>query len=46
VHGRFKARDYDAMFDQCEALPWSEYIPEDGKVTIKPALSRSLSRCP
>jgi len=32
--GEFKALTFDELFDQTLALPWSEYIPKDGKFTV------------
>lgn len=32
--GEFKALTFDELFDQTLALPWSDYIPKDGKFTV------------
>jgi putative N6-adenine-specific DNA methylase len=32
--GEFKATSFDELFDQTLALPWSDYIPKDGKFTV------------
>ncbi|MCC6952859.1 MAG: class I SAM-dependent RNA methyltransferase, partial [Deltaproteobacteria bacterium] len=39
--GRFEANDFDALFDQAEALPWGEYLPETAKLLVDGATSRS-----
>ncbi len=35
----FKAVTFEQLFDQIKALPWEEYIPEDGKFWVKKANS-------
>ena len=30
----FKATDFDQLFDQTKALPWADWIPQDGKITV------------
>ena len=37
--GRFEARTYDELFEGIKALPWEEYIPEDGKFWVTKASS-------
>ena len=37
--GRFKAVTYDELFEGIKALPWDEYIPQDGKFWVKKASS-------
>ncbi|MGP4041287.1 THUMP domain-containing class I SAM-dependent RNA methyltransferase [Gracilibacillus sp. D59] len=32
--GEFEARSYDELFEGTKALPWEEYIPEDGKFPV------------
>ena len=32
--GEFKALTFDELFDKTLALPWSDYIPQDGKFTV------------
>jgi putative N6-adenine-specific DNA methylase len=32
--GEFKALTFDELFEQTLALPWSDYIPKDGKFTV------------
>mgnify|MGYP002510807968 FL=1 len=32
--GRFTAVTFDELFEQTKALPWGEWIPEDGKFTV------------
>ncbi|MCK5706460.1 MAG: class I SAM-dependent RNA methyltransferase [Candidatus Aureabacteria bacterium] len=32
--GEFKAADFDALFDNTYALPWDNWIPEDGKIIV------------
>lgn len=32
--GGFPARDYDQLFSQVEALPWSEWLPVDAKFPV------------
>lgn len=37
--GEFKACTYDELFEGTKALPWEEYIPENGKFWVKKASS-------
>ena len=37
--GEFKACTYDELFEKTKALPWEEYIPENGKFWVKKASS-------
>ena len=37
--GRFKATTFDELFEGIKALPWEEYIPNDGKFWVKKASS-------
>lgn len=37
--GRFKAVTYDELFEGIKALPWEEYIPEDGRFWVTKASS-------
>ncbi|MDR5660078.1 class I SAM-dependent RNA methyltransferase [Serpentinicella sp. ANB-PHB4] len=32
--GEFNATTFDQLFEQTKALPWEEWIPEDGKFTV------------
>ena len=32
--GTFKAVTFTELFDQTKALPWADWIPEDGKFTV------------
>ena len=32
--GEFTALSFEALFEQTKALPWEEWIPEDGKFTV------------
>lgn len=32
--GEFKALTFEELFQQAKALPWEEWIPEDGKFTV------------
>ncbi|SFL85979.1 putative N6-adenine-specific DNA methylase [Gracilibacillus orientalis] len=32
--GEFEARTYDELFEGTKALPWEQYIPEDGKFPV------------
>lgn len=32
--GSFKAVTFDELFEQTKALPWGDWIPEDGKFTV------------
>ena len=37
--GRFKATTFEELFQGIKAIPWEEYIPEDGKFWVKKASS-------
>lgn len=37
--GRFKATTFEELFQGVKALPWEEYIPQDGKFWVKKASS-------
>ena len=37
--GRFKATTFDELFEGIKALPWEEFIPENGKFWVKKASS-------
>ena len=37
--GRFKATTFEELFQGIKALPWEEYIPQDGKFWVKKASS-------
>ena len=37
--GQFKAYTFTELFDQTKALPWEEFIPEDGKFWVTKANS-------
>lgn len=37
--GRFSAVTFDELFEQIKALPWEEYIPQNGKFWVKKASS-------
>ncbi len=37
--GRFRAGTFDELFEQMKALPWEEYIPENGRFWVKKATS-------
>lgn len=37
--GRFKATTFDELFEAVKALPWEEYIPENGKFWVTKASS-------
>ena len=37
--GEFKAVTFDELFEKTKAIPWEEYIPEDGKFWVKKASS-------
>ena len=39
--GRFKAVTYDELFEGIKALPWDEYIPQDGKFCVKSIFDKS-----
>ncbi|VAX35642.1 23S rRNA (guanine(2445)-N(2))-methyltransferase [hydrothermal vent metagenome] len=30
----FKATNFDHLFDETKLIPWAEWIPEDGKITV------------
>jgi putative N6-adenine-specific DNA methylase len=37
--GRFKATTFEELFQGIKAIPWEEYIPQDGKFWVKKASS-------
>lgn len=37
--GRFRAETFDELFENIKALPWEDYIPEDGKFWVTKAAS-------
>lgn len=37
--GQFKATTFDELFEKTKALPWEDYIPEDGKFWVAKAAS-------
>ena len=37
--GRFRATTFEELFQGIKAIPWEEYIPEDGKFWVKKASS-------
>lgn len=37
--GRFKAETFDELFEGIKALPWEDYIPEDGRFWVTKASS-------
>lgn len=37
--GKFKAETFDELFEKTKALPWENYIPEDGKFWVAKANS-------
>ncbi len=37
--GRFKATTFEELFQGIKAIPWEDYIPEDGKFWVKKASS-------
>lgn len=39
--GEFKAETFEELFQQTKALPWEEWIPEDGKFTVTGSSVRS-----
>ncbi|MET3728409.1 putative N6-adenine-specific DNA methylase [Fictibacillus halophilus] len=39
VVGEFKAETFDELFEQTKALPWADFIPEDGEF---PVIGRSV----
>lgn len=47
VLGRFRAGDFDALFEGTRALPWEDYIPRDGAFPVKGyALNSALHAVP
>ena len=36
---KFKATTFDELFEKTKAIPWEEYIPEDGKFWVAKATS-------
>lgn len=37
--GRFRATTFDELFEGVKALPWEDYLPQDGKFWVKKASS-------
>ena len=37
--GKFKAETFDELFENTKALPWEEFIPQDGKFWVAKAAS-------
>lgn len=37
--GRFRATTFDELFEGTKALPWEDYLPQDGKFWVKKASS-------
>lgn len=37
--GRFRALTYDELFENIKAIPWEDYIPENGRFWVKKASS-------
>ena len=37
--GKFKAETFDELFEGIKALPWEEYIPENGRFWVTKATS-------
>ncbi len=37
--GDFEARSFDELFEETKAIPWEEYLPQDGKCWVKKASS-------
>ena len=35
VVGRYRAADFEALFEGCRALPWEEFIPREGAFPVK-----------
>ncbi|WP_130870419.1 THUMP domain-containing class I SAM-dependent RNA methyltransferase [Intestinimonas massiliensis (ex Afouda et al. 2020)] len=35
VLGRYEARDFDALYEGARALPWEDFIPQDGAFPVK-----------
>lgn len=45
--GRFRATDFDALFEGTRALPWEDFIPRDGAFPVKGhALNSALHSVP
>ena len=42
--GEFKACTYDELFEGTKALPWEEYIPENGKFWVKKAMVERMKQ--
>ena len=42
--GEFKAVDFDALFDQTNALPWGNWIVQDGKIKVIGKSVKSILR--
>ncbi len=41
VVGRFPATTFDQLFEGVRALPWADYIPEDGRFPVRGRCARS-----
>ena len=37
--GRFRATTFDELYENMKALPWEDWIPQDGKFWVKKASS-------
>ena len=35
VLGRYEAKDFDALYEGAKALPWEDFIPQDGAFPVK-----------
>ena len=47
VVGRYRAADFEALFEGCRALPWEEFIPREGACPVRGrALSSQLRAVP
>ena len=41
--GKIHAETFDELFEETKALPWEDFIPEDGKFWV--AKANSIKRC-
>lgn len=41
VLSQFKCADFDTLFDGVSDIKWEDYIPDDGRIVIKPKLVQS-----
>ena len=41
VLSQFKCTDFDTLFDGVSDIKWEDYIPDDGRIVIKPKLVQS-----